>query len=339
MDREKKTTEAIFIVGNSRSGTTLMSKVLGHHEDIFPFRELNFYERMWRPREERERISIESSIIVGSKLLFSQHCKVGSVDTEADFYEEAQQMLCNLPSSSLDMPTIYRRFLFYESEKHGKKIPCEQTPRYVFYMKEIFLTFPAARIVIMVRDPRDVLLSQKNKWKKEGISLIQRVRRWVNYQPLLLSKMWNNAQKATKPFLNNKQVIKVHFEELLLHPEATIQRICSFLGIKFDQAMLQVAASKSPTRENDELCELSKGISTKPIGRWKSRLGKTDIYWCERVNSEMMSEYGYKLENSIPSFFEKYCSICAMPLKITLAVLMNIGNTRSLLDSITRRFF
>ena len=36
----------IFIIGNSRSGTTMLSRILGLNKDIYTFQEIHFFERM-----------------------------------------------------------------------------------------------------------------------------------------------------------------------------------------------------------------------------------------------------------------------------------------------------
>ena len=50
----------------------------------------------------------------------------------------------------------------------------------------------------MVRDPRDVLLSQKNKWKRKflganDIPFFELLRARFNYHPYTISKMWKTA--------------------------------------------------------------------------------------------------------------------------------------------------
>ena len=37
----------IFIVGSSRSGTTMMGRILGNHSEIFTFKELHFFGTIW----------------------------------------------------------------------------------------------------------------------------------------------------------------------------------------------------------------------------------------------------------------------------------------------------
>ena len=36
----------IFIVGSSRSGTTMMGRIINNNEDVFTFNELHFFSRI-----------------------------------------------------------------------------------------------------------------------------------------------------------------------------------------------------------------------------------------------------------------------------------------------------
>ena len=40
-------TKQIFVVGSSRSGTTMMGRILGNHSDVFTFKELHFFGTIW----------------------------------------------------------------------------------------------------------------------------------------------------------------------------------------------------------------------------------------------------------------------------------------------------
>jgi len=39
-------TKKIFIVGNSRSGTTMLARILGNHDNVFTFHEIHFFEQL-----------------------------------------------------------------------------------------------------------------------------------------------------------------------------------------------------------------------------------------------------------------------------------------------------
>ncbi|MGY8989337.1 MAG: sulfotransferase, partial [Flavobacteriales bacterium] len=40
-------TKKIFVVGNSRSGTTMMGRIIGKHSSVFTFKELHFFGQLW----------------------------------------------------------------------------------------------------------------------------------------------------------------------------------------------------------------------------------------------------------------------------------------------------
>jgi len=315
-----------------------MSKILNNHPAVFAFHELHFYERLWTPESGKKILTPDEAFQLGAQLLCLQRKQRRESQFVAAYYEEAKEMLRDTAGSSLSSPAVYRVFLRYETGKQGKRIACEQTPRNVFYLQEILEQFAHVRIINMVRDPRDVLLSQKNKWKGKEVPFKERLRRWANYHPFLLSKMWNGAQKAAAKFADNSSVLTVRFEDLLSEPQTAARSICHFLGLEYDSAILDVSASRSPSREKEELEASQTGISTKPIGRWMKRLAKMDVYWCESINGEAMKKYGYKLSGARPFWFEKLLSLLAMPLKTLLALVLNIGNTRNLIASVKRRF-
>ena len=60
-----------FVVGNSRSGTTLMSIFLGSHPSVFTFRELHFFEQLWNPKDT-QKLSLEQARDILSRLIIIQ---------------------------------------------------------------------------------------------------------------------------------------------------------------------------------------------------------------------------------------------------------------------------
>ena len=64
-------TDQIFIVGSSRSGTTMLSRILGNHSKIFTFRELHFFSRLCDSSLSSELSNEESQRLL-AKLLCVQ---------------------------------------------------------------------------------------------------------------------------------------------------------------------------------------------------------------------------------------------------------------------------
>ena len=66
-------TKNIFVVGNSRSGTTMMGRVIGKHSSVFTFKELHFFGQLWSSNDENKLLSKKESLKLFSKLLCIQN--------------------------------------------------------------------------------------------------------------------------------------------------------------------------------------------------------------------------------------------------------------------------
>ena len=189
---------------------------------------------------------------------------------------------------------IFKVFLDHVSIKNQCKIPCDHTPRNVFYIQEILKNFPEFKIINLVRDPRDVLLSQKNKWKRRyfgasGIPKKESIRSYFNYHPITISKIWNTAINTIKD--NKDSRIKtIYFENFITDPERNMKDICQFLEIEFDSNMIKVPNIGSSTG----IDELNKfGIDKTKLGKWKlGGLSSSELYICQKICSENMNDLG-----------------------------------------------
>ena len=185
---------------------------------------------------------------------------------------------------------MYGVFLAAEAASHGATIACDQTPRNLYYLGEILELFGTARAVIMVRDPRDVLLSQKNRWKRRQLSAVDRrttrrnaVRAWSGYNPTTISLLWRSGARLAERFAQDPRVVVVRFEDLLEDPEGQTRRICSGLDLEFDPAMLDVPRVGSSHQADQPDV---RGIDRNASGRWKSGLTPTEVWICQRINRD-----------------------------------------------------
>ena len=56
---------------------------------------------------------------------------------------------------------VFQQFLTYETTKNNASVAVCQTPTNVYHLDKILESFDQFKVINMVRDPRDVLLSQK----------------------------------------------------------------------------------------------------------------------------------------------------------------------------------
>ncbi len=327
----------IFIVGNSRSGTTLMATILGNNKEVFSFNELHFFEKLWTDKEtefnKEEAQQILHRLFCSSRVHPFKSCDKGM------FMDEIEGFLKNktFPVNGLE---LFGDFLFYEAGKNGKKIPCEQTPRNLFYLDAILEFFPEAKVVYMVRDPRDALLSQKFKWKRyfkaknEPYPFFEAFRNFINYHPITISLLWRSSASFIIPYLSNPNVKCVKFEELIFEPEKRVREVCDFIGIEFDEKMLDVPYALSSVFEDEKG---KKGFDTRRTGNWKKKLNSAEIFFVEKITGNLREKFGYKKSNKIPNpVFFLYYLITLLP-KTFFAVLFNLSRNKNIFSSIYRR--
>lgn len=330
----------IFIVGNSRSGTTMLGRILGNHAQVYTFGELHFFEQQvdaatvlskteWP--EERCLALLERLLTAARDGFFAK------VET-GKYRLDAIRILAN--SKTRDPVSVYSAFLFGESAAHSKSIPCEQTPRYLFFVQEILKAFPEAVVINMIRDPRDVLLSQKNKWRRRflgagNIPLTEAIRAWANYHPYTIAMLWVAAVRSALRHVVHPRFVSIRYEDLLRQPEVTVRALCSVAGLEYSETMLaipQVGSSTGIDRPDQ------RGIDATRTGGWrKGGLTVTELAICNRTCGEEMKRMGYEYEIGADPFLRRWFSMMLFAFKAALALALNLRRTRNLRETLRRR--
>ncbi len=331
----------IFVVGNSRSGTTMVGRVLGQHPEVFTLGEIHFFEQLWSAPDGERSISRSEAVSLAARLLCIQRDGYLNQGRRERFYGEAERLLASLRPRDLFPAKIFEAFLVSEAEKNGKTVPCDQTPRNVFYIGEILALYPEARVISMVRDPRDVLLSQKRKWKRrflgaDDIPFREAVRSWANYHPIVISKLWNASTRAAGRHADDPRVHLLRFEDLVNDPECAIRQVCEFAGLSFEENMLHVPqVGSSSGLDHPE----QRGINRDRAGSWKrGGLSSTEIYLCQKISGGPMRRFGYLLLTPCrPNATRLFASLVSFPAKLVFALLLNLGRMRNIQETIKRR--
>lgn len=332
----------IFIVGNSRSGNTMMMRILDEHSEIKGVNEVHFFEKLWNANDGNRKLTNDECIFLVARLLSIQRDGYIQKFVFEKHRDEASKFVSSLPKEARSMTGIFSRFLLYETELSDKVIPCEKTPQNVFYLDEIFRYIPNAKVINMVRDPRAVLLSQKNKGKKSDRAAYGRyrtkqedLRLRINYHPITISRLWNSAVGAGIRYIDHPDVINVRFEDLLVDPEEEMRKVCKFVGITYQPDMLDIHAVGS-SNAKDNLSD--KGIKSERVHTWKrGGLNKTEIFLCQRITKAMRLKYGYEELAIKPNYLKLLYYYCSFPIKLVLSVIFNLHRMKSVLDAIRRR--
>ena len=136
----------------------------------------------------------------------------------------------------------------------------------------------------VIRDPRDNFASYKRKQPDWDAKIF--TWDWVRSTPA----GWANQAKfgADRYFV-------IQFEELLRNPEIETRRLAEFLGLDWDEALLQPTRVGDSWRGNSMFDDKFQAISTDPIGRWKELISIVDLAIVQAIAGRAMTAVGYEL--------------------------------------------
>jgi len=278
-----------FIVGPGRSGTTLLSRMLDAHSALAIFPETWCYVVL-------DRLGcIEGFSDRWQYILFLNQIW----DSLRDYPDPAARVLAQeaakRPSYTGPVRPILESLGRAYAEARGATRWGEKTPGHVLWLSQIHHLFPEAKILVCLRDPRDIISSYDERWGGNRADTAYLMRTSALIRHYLRHLLEESAYAPD-------QVIRVRYEELTTHPQATLERICRFLHLDFEPQMLEFYRSHLnvervwPEGVHHRL--LSKPATTERIGRYRSRFSASQIALIEHCLGEEMSRLGYPLHSS-----------------------------------------
>lgn len=287
----------IFITGASRSGTTLLSFALRNHPDVFGLREMQYFGDAWDPRDPARRFTRHEAVTEAARLYAIQEYGILNHSVQARHRQTALALVDSLGESAADPAELFVAVTRRMARAHAKSIPCEQTPRYIYYGRPLLERYPGAHIVHIVRDPRAVMASQKNRWRRRGLAAnasavprYESMRVWINYHPYTVARLWRQATREALALRDHPRCTVLRYEDLVLQPEATLRELCDRLGLQFDPAMLEVRQVNS---SHDPVSQAPSGMRPEAIDRWRRALTRAEVAATERICRSLMDEFGY----------------------------------------------
>lgn len=313
----------IFIIGSSRSGTTMMSRVFNQHSSIYTFKEIHFFNQIYT-KYNNKKINRSNAIDILSDLFQKQKDGLFSKINSNNFKDLSSKLLSKEIYKIIE---VFKIFVEFEMKDKNKLVACFHTPNNIYYINDIINAFPDAKFINMVRDNRDVLLSQKNKWKRKflgakKIPFLESIRSFVNYHPITTSLVWNSSLKITRGLKHKSNVYILKFEDFVLAPEQNCKRLCDFLKIDYQSIMLEIEniGSSNTNDSQEKLIDISK------IYKWKKNgLTNSEIYLAQLISSSLMNDFNYEKKRFVFPPFLVLVYLLIFPVKLFFALIFNIN--------------
>lgn len=239
--------EPVFIVGAERSGTTLLLLLLGHHPELCITGEFDFAIQ-YMP--------------LGSPPRLEDYYK----DLEADRIFQHHQLKID---QELDFEKLVNSFLIQQREPTGK-------PRVGasihFNYANILSVWPKAKLIHLVRDPRDVASSCIQRGWAGNV--------WCGIEKWIASESeWDEIVSS----IPADQLFEVRFEDLVENTQAVLSDICEFIDLEYSEKMLSF--HKYTTYDP---------INPKIAQKWPGKLSDREVRLIESKVGVLLEQKGYE---------------------------------------------
>ena len=186
----------------------------------------------------------------------------------------------------MSLGTVFAHALRQYARREGKPRWGVKDPRNEFHADQILAEFPAARVVHMLRDPRDVLASQRAMWGSRAQHIVSTTHDWRR----------SAALARRHQAVHRGAYAVVRYEDLVLDPARVVRHLCQTLDLDYRPAMLDLAGQ--PRRREGEgddsrRAGLSTAISPGRVGRHLRDLAPGEATYVEWRARREMDDWGY----------------------------------------------
>ena len=274
--------QLVFLIGSPRSGSTLLSRVLGAHSEIFapeephlitPLAHLGYFESV-------DAAPYDPIITRQAARTF-----VAALPDGEDQYLDALRAYTD---------AVYRGL--FEAESSSATLVLDKTPAYALNLDFLSRLYPQARYIVLTRHPIAVWSSLVDSFF-DGDDRVAHA-----HNPLL-----ERYVPAIARFIREAKVPihHVRYENLVQEPEENARNLCAFLGIDYESGMVdygsQPGARGASTRGLGDPTTVAKETrpTTRSLSKWAAaatgRPERVGLYReiLARLADEDLETWGY----------------------------------------------
>ena len=153
----------------------------------------------------------------------------------------------------------------------------------------IMARFPDARLIWLIRDPRDVAVSSRQSV-------------FNPFHPYFTARLWTAQQQTGLKLakrLGTQSLFRLHYEDLIADPVAMARRICVFINEPFEEAMLryfETPEAQKGGRLSESWTNIARPILIHNAGKYRMQLSDHEIRLVEMIAGAVMERLGYRLD-------------------------------------------
>lgn len=286
--------QPVFILCVHRSGSTLLKNMLNAHPSLAMLTEEPDLDNPWQ-RTTISRAIGKLNVSRGGEPLERFLDGLYSGEYHGTFWRKQELERLGIPRSRLKQELdpapanpgeVLRVVLQIFRQLEGKPRAGAKFPVHFSKYQQLLDWFPDARLIFLIRDPRAVLASKlahpatirrKSKGGKIGAPL-------VHYGTLLLflaDYLW--LVRTASQAVSNEAVLTVKYEDLLLSPTHSLQRICTHCRLGHVNGYLTKATGVAG-HFSSHSGRTEGGLLLNRLSKWKGRISGVDRAIIEQLS-------------------------------------------------------
>ncbi|WP_027136915.1 sulfotransferase family protein [Gaetbulibacter saemankumensis] len=268
-----------FILGNPRSGTTLLRLLLNAHSRIGVPPEcgmIQWWYSTYKDWGTNKRLLAQDflSDILRSKKIEDWHINPADITyiLEQDYnYAEV-------------FDAIYRQYT-------GKPIIGDKNNYYIHHLDTLKHLYPKAKYIHLIRDGRDVACSYLQlQTLDQGLKYMPKVPNDIEH----IAKEWDANVSRIDSFLETEHALIIRYEDLLLDIERILQLVCAFLGTAFEPDMLSYYTNNNePESTLHWKTKVVEPLDTSNFNKFKTVLSESELELFHAVAGNTLKKYNY----------------------------------------------
>ncbi len=272
----------VFLAGVDRSGIGLLGDILDLHSQISVSRRTRFWSLYYR--RFGDLADPANALRAVDEMLRYRRI--------VDLHPDRERLLDALRSagSEADDALLFSMVQEQHLEHTGKVRWADKTLNSERFADVILSAFPTARMIHVLRDPRDRYASQSLHRNASRGRVGAGVALWL----------WSDRRARRNLAAHPARYKVLHYEHLVSEPEAALDDVCRFIGEPFEAAMLQVTPlpgdpePASPVSPADQAGPESGSVQASSVGRFRRDLEAGDLAFIQLVARRPMQRLGYQ---------------------------------------------
>jgi ketosteroid isomerase-like protein len=244
----------VFVVGENRSGTNWLVRLLGLHPDVVVIpSESHLLSDGIAPLRSRVQHGVPTSP------------RTGAIFMDREVFLDAARNLCDLAFGAVAEAL----------GSHGGRI-IEHTPAHVRHLELIGDVYPDASVIHIIRDGRDVARSLVAQPWGPG-SLAEAAQRWVDSV--------SGARAAASKLASYHEV---RYEDLLVDPAGRMNALYEAIGLPASADLAEQVVREARIQFNSDVGDPRVGP-----GKWKGAWAPDELRVVEAIQRSLLSALGY----------------------------------------------